>query len=119
MASPLMTIKEKLGRGRYYPVPGYSDTENMWHRLGNMDKDPIPNVTRHGNKKSVFTVQVQDKIFKLRKNPAYTGSLNLPVVQPDPSELIAKQDDAVEENQIEEYAGDDLNEKNTGDEDSH
>ncbi len=53
-----MTIKEKLGRGRYYPVPGYSDTENMWHRLGNMDKDPIPNVTRHGNKKSVFTVQV-------------------------------------------------------------
>jgi len=88
--SPLTTIKEKLGRGRCNPVPGYIDSENMWHKLGNLEKDLNSNVTRHGNKKSVYTVQVHDKVFKLRKNPAYTGPLNLPVLQPDPSEILAK-----------------------------
>ena len=37
-----MTIKEKLNRNRVYPVPGYSDSQNMWTRLGNIEKDPIP-----------------------------------------------------------------------------
>lgn len=87
--SPLMTIKEKLSRGRIHPVSGYSDTENMWQRLANLEKDTISNATRYPNKKSKYVLQVQDKVFKMRKNPAYTGPLNLPELQPDPAELLA------------------------------
>ena len=76
--SPLMTIKEKLGRGRVNPVPGYPDSESMWYKLANIEKDNLSTVTRHPNNKSVYTVLVQDKVFKLRKNPTYTGPLNLP-----------------------------------------
>ena len=81
-----MTIKEKLSRGRTHPVAGYSDSENMWQRLANLEKDTISNVTRHPNNKSTYILQVQDKVFKMRKNPAYTGPLNLPELQPDPAE---------------------------------
>ena len=85
-----MTIKEKLSRStRSHPVPGYADSENMWHRLVNLEKDNVANVTRHPNKKSLYTIQVQDKVFKLRKNPIYTGALNLPELEPDPAELLA------------------------------
>ena len=76
--SPLMTIKEKLGRGRVHPVPGYGDGENMWQRLINLEKETISNVAKFPNNKSTYTIQVQDKIFKMRKNPAYHGPLNLP-----------------------------------------
>ena len=48
-SSPLMTIKEKLGRGRIHPVPGYQDSENMWQKLVNMEKDTISNVSRFPN----------------------------------------------------------------------
>ena len=89
-----MTIKEKLNRERIHPVPGYKDSENMWHRLANIEKEPIPNPNKHANKKSVYTIQVQDKIFRLRKNPAYTGPLNLPELPPDPVELLAKEQEA-------------------------
>ena len=89
MHSPLMTIKEKLSRGRTHPVPGYADSESMWQRLVNLEKETISNVTRFPNNKSKYTLQVQDKIFKMRKNPGYTGPLNLPELQPDPAELLA------------------------------
>ena len=81
-----MTIKEKLSRGRIHSVPGYSDSENMWQRLTNLEKETISNVTRYPNNKSTYMLQVQDKVFKMRKNPAYTGPLNLPELQPDPAE---------------------------------
>ena len=74
----------------------------MWPRLGNIEKDPIPNSTKYPNKKSVFLLQVQDKVFKMRKNPLYTGPLNLPELEPDPDEVtapdaIAEEDDVLAE----------------------
>ena len=92
--SQLMTIKEKLSstNGRVNPVPGYPDSENMWRKLVNLEKDPISTVSRHPNNKSVFTIQVHDKVFKLKKNPAYTGPLNLPELQPDPAEALASEE---------------------------
>lgn len=36
-------------------------------------------------------------MFKMRKNPAYTGPLNLPFLQPDPDELLAEKAIAEEE----------------------
>ena len=49
-----MTIKEKLSRGRLHPVAGYSDSENMWQRLTNLEKETISNVTRYPNNKSKY-----------------------------------------------------------------
>lgn len=51
-----MTIKEKLSRSRVHPVPGYSDGENMWFKLMNLDKDPVANVTKYPNKKSTYII---------------------------------------------------------------
>ena len=81
-----MTIKEKFNRGRIHPVQGYSDQENMWTKLANIEKDSLSTATRYPNSKSQFIVQVHDKVFKLRKNPAYTGALDLPELKPDPAE---------------------------------
>ena len=109
--SPLMTIKEKLSRGRVHPVAGYSDGENMWHKLANLEKDKETNVNKYPNNKSLYTIQVHDKTFKLRKNPVYTGPMNLPELQPDPAELLLAQE-AADLN----VAADTKNDSPTGDE---
>ena len=54
----LMTIKEKLNRGRINPVPGYNDSENMWHKLQNLEKESIPNPNKYINNKSVYSIMV-------------------------------------------------------------
>ena len=67
----------------------------MWQKLASLERDNAPNVTKFPNNKSSFIIQVQDKIFKLKKNPAYTGPLNLPDLpdlHPDPE---AEPDDAI------------------------
>ena len=72
---------------RIHSVTGYSDSENMWQRLGNLERDNAQNTNKYPNNKSTFIIQVQDKVFKLKKNPAYGGPLNLPVLpdlNPDP-----------------------------------
>ena len=56
--SLLTTIKEKQSRNRIHPVPNYSDSENMWQKLVNLEKDPICTITRHPNNKSMFSIQV-------------------------------------------------------------
>ena len=62
----------------------------MWTRLGNIEKDPIPTQSKFHNKKSCYLLQVQDKVFKMRKNPAYTGPLNLPEMEePEPDEVLS------------------------------
>ena len=55
---------------RIHPVPHYSDTVNMWEKLCCLDKEE-KNVTRYPNGRSMFTVQVSERIFKLKKNPLY------------------------------------------------
>ena len=79
--------KAATNNKRIHPVTGYSDTENMWQKLANIEKDVVPSMNKYPNKKSQFIVQVHDKIFRLKKNPAYTGKLDLPILPdmvPDP-----------------------------------
>ena len=47
------------------------------------------------NKRSQYIIQVNDKIFKLRKNPAYTGILDLPElpVEDDEANNKSNEDD--------------------------
>jgi len=69
----------------------------MWNRIGNIEKDPIPSTIKFPNKKSLYVLQVQDKVFKMRKNPAYTGPLNLPELPADPVEETANQPEGIVE----------------------
>ena len=59
---------------RIHPVPGYSDTENMWEKLLNLERTaacpPLP--TSYQNNKNRYNIAVQEKIFKIKKNPCYT-----------------------------------------------
>ena len=55
---------------RVHPVTGYLDTENMWVKLCNVEKTEI-NKNQFQNDKSAVTLQVSDRIFKLKKNPLY------------------------------------------------
>mmetsp|Transcript_38031 Transcript_38031/g.49939 ORF Transcript_38031/g.49939 Transcript_38031/m.49939 type:complete len:108 (+) Transcript_38031:1645-1968(+) len=106
-----MTIKEKLNHNRVYPVPSYPDSQNMWHRLANVEKDPFSNPNKYQNKKSLVLLQVQDKVFKMRKNPAYTGLMNLPEMEPDPNEVVAQEAIAEEDDALGAEAAGDQNEE--------
>lgn len=59
---------------RIHPVPGYLDSENMWEKLLNLEKMAVcpPQPLRYCNNKNRFNIAVQEKIFKIKKNPAYT-----------------------------------------------
>lgn len=65
--------KQKKAMKRIHPVHGYSDSENMWEKLINIEKcsscPPIP--PRDQNNKNQYTIAVQDRIFKIKKNPYY------------------------------------------------
>ena len=61
----------------------------MWLRLANIERDTISNATRYPNNRSLFTIQVQDKIFKMRKNPAYSGPINDRIIP----ETVAQEQD--------------------------
>ena len=41
---------------RIHPVTGYSDTENMWQKLANIEKDVVQSMNKYPNKKSQFIV---------------------------------------------------------------
>lgn len=67
--------RAELYAKRIHPVNGYSDHENMWHKIGNIDSPNFINTNKHANKRSMFLCQVSDKVFKLKKNPAYPDHL--------------------------------------------
>ena len=70
-------------------MAGYPDSENMWTKIGTMEKE-IPNTNKYPNNRSQYTIQVTDKVFKLRKNPGYKGQLAIPRdLQEDLKELQA------------------------------
>ena len=54
----MMSIIEENGKNtgqhksRIHSVTGYSDTENMWQKLANLERDPMPNMEKYPNKKS-------------------------------------------------------------------
>ena len=58
---------------RIHPVKGYSDTENMWEKMLNIEKTTVcPNhPPRYWNNKNRYNIAVQEKIFKIKKNPTY------------------------------------------------
>ena len=58
---------------RIHPVPGYNDTENMWVKLCNIEKQEI-NSNKYQNNKSVISIQVTERILKLKKNPLYRST---------------------------------------------
>ena len=59
---------------RIHPVPGYSDTENMWEKLLNLERTSSCPPPPAGclNNKNRFNIAVQEKIFKIKKNPSYS-----------------------------------------------
>jgi hypothetical protein len=57
-------------KSRIHHVPNYPDSGNMWEKLMCLDKDEKI-VTKYPNGRSMFTVQVSERIFKLKKNPLY------------------------------------------------
>ena len=62
---------------RIYPVKGYYDHENMWEKLLNLEKTQMcPTVPpRYLNNKHRFQIAIQDKVFKIKKNPNYIYSI--------------------------------------------
>ena len=55
---------------RIHPVEGYSNSENMWEKLWNLDKpDQPPN--KYPNFRSEFIISANNKQFKVKKNPLY------------------------------------------------
>ena len=54
-------------------MPGHSDTENMWEKLLNLEKVAVcPQLPpRYQNNKSRYSIAVQEKVFKIKKNPCY------------------------------------------------
>ena len=43
----------------------------MWVKLGNIEKSEPQSQVKYPNDKTLITLQVSDKIFKLKKNPFY------------------------------------------------
>ena len=48
----------------------------MWQKLMSLNKEEKI-CTKHPNSRSMFTVQVSDKIFRLKKNPLYKNNSKL------------------------------------------
>lgn len=63
----------KKQNSRVHPVPGYPDHVNMWEKILCLEKDEKVN-TKYANSRSMFTIQVSDRIFKLKKNSFYKDS---------------------------------------------
>jgi hypothetical protein len=65
--------KQRKALKRIHPVDGYSDSENMWEKLINIEKCQHcpPTHPRDSNNKNRYTIAVQDRVFKIKKNPFY------------------------------------------------
>jgi len=65
-------LKSKAAK-RIHPVEGYNDHANMWEKLINIDKvNNCPKDDhRFTNNRHRYSVTVQDKCFKIKKNALY------------------------------------------------
>ena len=65
--------KQRKAQKRIHPVEGYSDGENMWEKLINVEKvqNCPPTHPKNANNKNRYTISVQDRVFKIKKNPLY------------------------------------------------
>ena len=63
--------KEPKINSRIHPVTGYSDTENMWEKVWNLEKHEMP-PNKFPNCRSEFNIHVNEqRQFKLKKNPLF------------------------------------------------
>jgi hypothetical protein len=93
--------RQELYAKRIHPVNGYSDHENMWHKIANIDSPSFTNTNKHQNKRSMLLCQVSEKVFKLKKNPLYPESMlprMEPVVEAEEETPVPGDDPDIEEN---------------------
>ncbi len=62
-------------KSRIHPVEGYSNSENMWEKLWNLEKAEAP-PNKYPNQRSEYLVNVNKKQLKIKKNPLYRKILN-------------------------------------------
>lgn len=62
--------KEVNKNSRIHPVPGYSNTENMWEKIWNLDKPDLA-TNRYPNHLSEYFLHASEKLLKVKKNPLY------------------------------------------------
>lgn len=67
---------QRKAKKRIHPVEGYPDNQNMWEKLLNVEKTSNcpPTMHKHTNNRHQFLITVQDKVFKIKKNPNYLKS---------------------------------------------
>ena len=69
--TPEINKKPRDPMSRIHPVPGYSDSENMWERVWNLEK-PDTLTTKYPNHRSEFLFSVnENRQFKVKRNPLY------------------------------------------------
>lgn len=93
--------RQELYAKRIHPVNGYSDHENMWQKIANIDSPSFTNTNKHQNKRSMLLCQVSEKVFKLKKNPLYPESMlprMEPVVEAEEETPVPGDDPEIEEN---------------------
>ena len=70
-ATPEAPKKPRDPMSRIHPVPGYSDTENMWEKVWSLEKSDVY-TTKYPNHRSEFLFSVNDsRSLKLKRNPLY------------------------------------------------
>lgn len=62
--------EEPNKKSRIHPVEGYSNTENMWEKIWNLEKAEAP-PSKLQNFRSEFIINVNNKQFKIKKNSLY------------------------------------------------
>jgi hypothetical protein len=55
---------------RIHPIPGYSNTENLWEKINNLEKAEMP-PNKHSNHLSEFLITVNERQLKLKRNPLF------------------------------------------------
>jgi hypothetical protein len=52
---------------RIHPMPGYSNTENLWEKITNLERTEMP-PNKHSNHFSEFVITVNERQLKLKRN---------------------------------------------------
>ena len=63
--------KERKANKRIYSIKGYSDHENMWEKLINIEKCEKCPPAKFANNNNEYMICVQDRVFRIKKNPFY------------------------------------------------
>ena len=64
----LQQLSPEFSKSRVHPVIGYTDKENLWEKIWNMERTDAP-PSKYTNNRSSFYLQVEGKQLKLKRNP--------------------------------------------------